>query len=363
MEVLRKRAAQRKGFYALLSCDRGQQSWEFPQLGHGVFTYYLIQGLRGEAADSQGVIEADGLYRYVYHQTLTYLDKANQQLRVINQLKKGRGDNSIHSEYPRKAIQKCLLSQSFDQSTNTPEAAATVLLYLRGQIQETEQGEAVLVLSDDIVIHRSWLRKQLRRCRSQQIIIFDCPIEQGTVSVRDWLEELQIGLDAGQCIVTAAVPPHESERFATTLLATLNQGMQPTGLTAASWITQLQLELAQTDIQLYFWLSGSQGIVEILPGKNIFSGDLKQNTEDIDSYPPEDLISEVGIDYTHLRDLLQAQRWLEADRETTNLMLKAAGRDQQRYLDIDSLKNFPCKDIYTINHLWVSYSCVGFNDW
>jgi uncharacterized caspase-like protein len=429
VEVLRKRAAQRKGFYALLSCDRGQQSWEFPQLGHGVFTYYLIQGLKGEAADSQGVIEADGLYRYVYHQTLTYIDKANQQLRVINQLKKGRGDSSIHSEYPsqtpkrivegvgevilglksskvvssrhprqaliveglsksrtslalskilntagsfevnywtvlgkkpqsdvRKAIQKCLLSQSFDQSTNTPEAAATVLLYLRGQIQETEQGEAVLVLSDDIVIHRSWLRRQLRRCRSQQIIVFDCPIEQGTVSVRDWLEELQIGLDAGQCIVTAAVPPHESERFATTLLATLNQGMQPTGLTAASWITQLQLELAQTDIQLYFWLSGSQGIIEILPGKNIFSGDFKQNTEDIDSYTPEDLISEVGIDYTHLRDLLQAQRWLEADRETTNLMLKAAGREQQRYLDIDSLKNFPCKDIYTINHLWVSYS-------
>lgn len=96
MEVLRQRAANRKGFYALLSCDRGQQSWEFPQLGHGVFTYYLIRGLRGEAADSQGVIEADGLYRYVYHQTLAYIDKANQQLRVINQLKPDRRRGCTH---------------------------------------------------------------------------------------------------------------------------------------------------------------------------------------------------------------------------------------------------------------------------
>lgn len=63
VEVLQQRAAKSKGFYAMLSCDRGQQSWEFPELGHGVFTYFLMRGLRGEAADSQGAIEADGLYR------------------------------------------------------------------------------------------------------------------------------------------------------------------------------------------------------------------------------------------------------------------------------------------------------------
>ncbi|BAY22531.1 peptidase C14 caspase catalytic subunit p20 [Calothrix sp. NIES-2100] len=426
VEVLRQRAANRKGFYALLSCDRSQQSWEFPQLGHGVFTYYLIRGLKGEAADSQGVIEADGLYRYVYHQTLTYIDKANQQLRVINQLKKGRGDKSIHPEYPsqtpkrivegvgevilglkstttasslhprqaliveglpksktslalskilssagsfevnywtvgrknsqsdvRKAIQKCLLSEYEAESTTTStttEAAATVLLYLRGQIQETEQGEAILVLSDEMTIHRSWLKKQLRRCRSQQIIILDCPLEQGVgISLGDWLEELQLGLETGQCLIAAAVPPHESERFATTLLKTLNQGIQPSGFTAAAWITQLQVELAQTDIQLYFWLSGSQGIIEVLLGKTLYSGESVNEQ-------PDDLSSEAGIDYTHLRDLLQAQRWLEADRETTTLMLKVGGREQQPYLDINTIKNFPCTDLYTIDKLWVSYS-------
>ncbi|WP_392535136.1 GUN4 domain-containing protein [Nostoc sp. C117] len=429
VEILRQRAAKRKGFYALLSCDRGQQSWEFPQLKHGVFTYYLIRGLRGEAADSQGVIEADGLYRYVYHQTLAYIDKANQQLRVINQLKKGRGDNQIHPEYPsqtpkrivegigevilgikpdktvairhprqalvidglpksksalalskilntsggfevnywtvsektlaldvRKAIQKCLLSESFSElptSANVLEEIATVFLYLRGQIQETEQGEAVFVLSDNVVINRSWLRKQLRRCRSQQIIILDCPVvSDSCVSLRDWVEELQLGLDVEQCLIAAAAPSSESERFAASLVETLNKAIQKSGLTAAAWITQLQLELSSIDIKLYFWLFGSQGVIEVLSEKTLFSADTsQQKTEDVD-----DLSSAVGIDYTNLRDLLKAGRWLEANEETTTLMLKIANREEKRYLDLASLENFSCSDLCTIDRLWVKYS-------
>ncbi|MEY2859085.1 MAG: hypothetical protein RLZZ74_3398, partial [Cyanobacteriota bacterium] len=100
VEILRHKAAESQGFYALLSCDQTQQSWEFPELGHGVFTYYLMRGLRGEAADAQGIIEADALYQYVYHQTLRYIDKTNQQIRLINQQKSSRGENKLQSEFP-----------------------------------------------------------------------------------------------------------------------------------------------------------------------------------------------------------------------------------------------------------------------
>lgn len=100
IDVLRQQAAQSSGFYALLSCDRNQRSWEFPQLGHGVFTYYLMRGLRGEAADAQGVVSIDSLYRYVYYQTLRYIDKTNQQLRLINQQKRSRGGSQFEHEYP-----------------------------------------------------------------------------------------------------------------------------------------------------------------------------------------------------------------------------------------------------------------------
>jgi len=60
----------------------------------------LIRGLQGEAVDSQGLIYLDGLYRYVYHQTLQYIDKTNQQLRLINQQKRGKGDTQLYNEYP-----------------------------------------------------------------------------------------------------------------------------------------------------------------------------------------------------------------------------------------------------------------------
>ncbi len=87
---LRHQAALSRGFYALLSCDEGQQSWEFPDLGHGVFSYYLMRGLQGEAADERGVIDADSLYRYVYRQTVQYIDRTNQQLRRADRQQRDR---------------------------------------------------------------------------------------------------------------------------------------------------------------------------------------------------------------------------------------------------------------------------------
>jgi uncharacterized caspase-like protein len=94
-----RQAVSNRGFYALLSCDEGQQSWEFPDLGHGVFSYYLMQGLNGAAADAQGIIDADSLYRYVYRQTMQYIDRTNQQVRLANQVKRERGEMSCAPEY------------------------------------------------------------------------------------------------------------------------------------------------------------------------------------------------------------------------------------------------------------------------
>ena len=79
-EVLQQYAAQSRSFCALLSCDEGQRSWEFPDLKHGVFTYYLMQGLQGEATDAKGIIEANGLYKYVYNQTQHYVDSRMRKL-------------------------------------------------------------------------------------------------------------------------------------------------------------------------------------------------------------------------------------------------------------------------------------------
>ncbi|HEY9659498.1 MAG TPA: caspase family protein, partial [Allocoleopsis sp.] len=130
VDLLRQRAARSKGFYALLSCDQSQRSWEFPELGHGVFTYYLMRGLRGEAADGQGVIEADGLYKYVYHQTLRYIDQTNQQIRLVNQQKSSRGDTQFQAEYPLQTPKRIVEGVGElvigVQNASMPEAGAAV---------------------------------------------------------------------------------------------------------------------------------------------------------------------------------------------------------------------------------------------
>jgi WD40 repeat protein/uncharacterized caspase-like protein len=336
VQVLRKKAAQSQGFYALLSCDQTQQSWEFPELGHGVFTYYLMRGLRGEAADSQGMIEADGLYQYVYHQTLRYIDKSNQQIRLINQQKRSRGERQLQSEYPlqtpkrivegfgkvilgkrspnaveinprqalivdgmgnnqtslafskilrgmgrfslnyfpqtgknwstvKEAIATCL-GASPSQNTSIVEPNSTALIYLRGWLQQSKSGETYLVFKQGVYLSRSWLRKILRTARvDQQIIIFDCP---GAESLEEWIEDLRLESDKGQCLIAAAADLATPQQFSQALLETLKNADSQTGLPVAAWITQLQIYLAGTAINPYVWLSASRGIIEVLPGTN-----------------------------------------------------------------------------------------------
>jgi tetratricopeptide (TPR) repeat protein len=71
---------------------------------------------------------------------------------------------------------------------------------------------------------------------------------------------------------------------------------------------------------------------------------------------PDHLCSECGIDYTRLRDLLAAGQWQDADRETTAIMLRIAGREAEGWLRGKDIEEFPCIDLLTIDRLWVKYS-------
>ncbi|WP_016952075.1 caspase family protein [Anabaena sp. PCC 7108] len=328
LEILQQRAAKSKGFYALLSCDVNQQSWEFSELGHGVFTYYLIQALNGKSANAQGMISVDGIYNYVFHQTLQYIDKINQQLRLINQQKRGKGETQLFSEYPLQTPKRIVesvgelilgkipkITASYPSRTalviaggsntqivldfskilasagdfelqylsytvpktsenvqteiqellnSTTEQQRTALLYLWGRLEETPTGEAALILLEEIHLSRSWLRQQLHRSQvTQQIIILDCPGADISV-LQEWVEDLQIGTVKGQCIIAANSPKNNSEQFIEALSNTLKSVSQPSGLSVAGWITQLQVYLAGL-LNLQIWLSGIQGVIEIIP--------------------------------------------------------------------------------------------------
>jgi hypothetical protein len=79
--------------------------------------------------------------------------------------------------------------------------------------------------------------------------------------------------------------------------------------------------------------------------------------DDIDAIPLE---SEKGIDYRKLRDFLKTEQWGWADCETLEVMLHAANQEPAGWLDADSLINFPCKDLNTIDRLWVTASSGRF---
>ncbi|MGI8501465.1 MAG: GUN4 domain-containing protein [Hassallia sp.] len=66
--------------------------------------------------------------------------------------------------------------------------------------------------------------------------------------------------------------------------------------------------------------------------------------------------SEKQVNYTRLRDLLKAGEWKDADQETLAVMLQATAREEEDYLNYESIENFPCTDLRSIDQLWVKYS-------
>ena len=78
----------------------------------------------------------------------------------------------------------------------------------------------------------------------------------------------------------------------------------------------------------------------------------------IKSSPPSKKrsFSDVGIDYVPLAKLLYQQKWQLADQETQKLMLMASGQGESAWIDRHRMNNFPCRDLETIDKLWVKYS-------
>ena len=61
-----ERISQGKGRVILTASDANELSMERDDMKHGVFTYYLLEGLRGKAdLDQDGVVTVDEVYRYV----------------------------------------------------------------------------------------------------------------------------------------------------------------------------------------------------------------------------------------------------------------------------------------------------------
>lgn len=73
--------------------------------------------------------------------------------------------------------------------------------------------------------------------------------------------------------------------------------------------------------------------------------------------PRQQLSVRQSVNFKRLEDLLAAGKWQDADVETRQVMLQAAGIEMpQGTLDRESIDNFPCDALSTIDRLWLRYS-------
>lgn len=71
---------------------------------------------------------------------------------------------------------------------------------------------------------------------------------------------------------------------------------------------------------------------------------------------PSLISPETQVNYTKLQTLLEAGKWQEANNETFNVVLQAAGRDAQGWFSKEHIETIACWDLKTIDQLWTKYS-------
>ncbi|MEB3292625.1 MAG: caspase family protein, partial [Synechococcales bacterium] len=315
---------RKQNFYGLLSCDADEESLEFQDLKHGLFTYYLIQGLQGEAINARGMIEIKNLYQYVYHQVLKYIDRRNQQIQLIYQQKRSRGeqegfqkrlplqnpkliveaigdlvlsttsvtiegmqarrafvlDNAIDGQASRDLGQLLTTLGGFNLTYWHPQVRRTIdlgqalqrhlqgkgsqlsLLYLRGNLELQPGGELLFRLNTPThpSITVSWLRQQLRGNQHPQILILDAP-QQDLLQAA--LRELEAEAIERLCLMVGSASDRET--FLLAISQVLERVDRTVGLSAAEWIAGIQLQLAGSQIWRDFRLLGVQQVMEVVP--------------------------------------------------------------------------------------------------
>jgi hypothetical protein len=63
------------GRVVIASCQPGEVSWELPGMRNGLFTHYLLEGLRGAAAGRDGIVRVTNLFDYISQKVPQHKDQ------------------------------------------------------------------------------------------------------------------------------------------------------------------------------------------------------------------------------------------------------------------------------------------------
>jgi hypothetical protein len=278
LRALVKQREGQQGIITLLSCARGESSYEVQELGHGAFTYALLEGLRKTT---------------IVHDLARHLEKRVPELHRIHASEKRRKQVPLVIPEPDWKLHEPILSSH--------ATAADV--------------SRLIELAKDAELEEEFV--EAKRLFRQVVELSDVKSER---------------MDA-----LKAIDRIEDKIFRQNKLSDLNQ-VTPAPLPPPRSIWKPKPKpyshshpLPKTPVTTVY--GSAQTPLDAIP-----------------------LDSEKGVNYRKLRDLLKVGKWKEADQETLQVMLKAANRVSEDYLDSSSLKTFPCKDLKTIDQLWVTAS-------
>ncbi|CAD5978292.1 Ycf53-like protein [Planktothrix tepida] len=124
-------------------------------------------------------------------------------------------------------------------------------------------------------------------------------------------------------------------------------------------LESLELQLQQATLERQHLQSLLDSILHYLKA---FNSELSLNqtfpsVTDFDSNITSTFpLSEVGIDYSSLIELLAKGDWKTADEYTWQLILYIGEREAEKWLRVEDIEQFPCTDLNTLNWLWEYYS-------
>jgi hypothetical protein len=323
-----------EGRVVLTSSSSMQYSFQQREGSLSVYTHHLIEGITSGAADDDddGKISTDELHGYV--------------------------KRKVQDESPGM----------------TPQMIVTKDAGYRLRI-------ANALLGDPKVQYRKEVEKIVEEDGGEICIDFSRPF------LEELRQKLGISLEIATEIEDAVLEPilqyqSKLKRYKNVVNNAVFKGKFPFGDRESKRLIQLQrtLGLSDEDTTNIIQSAVANVVVELIPTPEVVisatpkvlvpktathnpSPAPKPPTKPARPQPPAQLPldaipldSEKGVGYRKLRGLLKEGKWKEADEETLQVMLKAANRVSDRYLDTASLKNFPCKDLRTIDQLWVTAS-------
>lgn len=296
---------EQQGVITISSCNPTQKSWEVEELQQGVFTYALLESMQLTGERSCATVERLG--NYLKHRVPELCQRYGKAPAQVPRI----------SVDPIEKQHFILIPQCARQADIDLMKHEGYRLAFAGNLQLAEQmffraNVAARGMDGQIIDALTEIRIRMRGV--------------AIVSPTSALTELSTARSGTETAATFSIADVAEETFADSSKSSVGAGLDDN-------LHPLQ-----------------NPTVKPAPTPPSAPNPPAESEDDVP------LESERGIDYRELRDLLKAGNWEAADRETAKQMLKAMGRDSWWRVEREDLLNFPCKDLKTIDRLWVKYS-------